>query len=287
MNTRLACLLLVLLLGWTCAVQATIVDPAWLKNQLGHDNLLVIDVREPEEFLAGHIHGSANLPPMSLFAEHFLLPPLSELQGLLGAVGIDHQRPVLVVGNQDFIWAARLYWILEFLGHQQVYFLDTAWGHWEPGLLPISQEPQPPTARQFIPRIDERRLATKLSVLAAIGYQPILDGRTEAHYLGLESGGARRAGHIPTAQHFPWTQNREEVEGIYRLRDLSSMASVYEGLPKDQNIILYCTGSAQAAVNYVVLQALGYQVAVYEGSWSEWGNDLSLPKVNPSRQPPH
>ncbi len=273
----------VLMLALTLPVQASIVSPEWLQARLQQENLLVVDVRPPEDYLKGHVKGSVNLEPMSLFADQFLLPPISELQRLLGGVGIDHEHKVVILGNHEFIWAARLYWVLEFLGHNQVHLLDTAWGHWQDDLLPITQEAQAPVARSFIPQVDSSRIMTQLGTLAAIGHLPILDGRTEAHYLGEDSGGALRAGHIPTAQHFPWTQNREQIDGVYRLRDLDSLRSVYEGLPKDQTIVLYCTGSAQAAINYVVMQELGYQVSVYEGSWTEWGNSLSLPKVNPSR----
>ena len=262
------------------AAKANIVDPQWLKSTLDHDALLIVDVRPEEDFLENHIKGSVHIEPMSLFADQLFLPPISEIQRILGGVGIDYQHKIVIVGNHEFIWAARLYWILEFLDHSDVYLLDTAWGHWDEDLLPISQNPIEPTPRNFVPRIDSSRITTQLGTLAAIDTLPILDGRSEAHFLGKDSGGASRAGHIPSAQHFPWTQNRELVEGTYRLKDLTALASVYEGLPKDEMIILYCTGSAQSAMNYVVLRELGYQVSVYEGSWTEWGNNLKLPIVN-------
>ncbi len=274
------------LIGWLGlmllpAAHAEIVSPQWLKDQLTDDQLLIIDVRETEDFLASHVEGSVNLPPMSLFGEGYVMPPMDQLRELFSQLGVDHQRRVVAVDNGDFIWAARLYWVLETLGHDQVYLLDTAWGGWEEGLLPLSQTPTTPARREFIPMVNSERLQTKLGTMAAIGRHPILDGRNETHYLGQESL-ARRYGHIPTALNYPCSQNYETTATGNRLRGLDVMAEVYAELPKDQPIILYCDGGAEAALNYVVLQALGYQVAVYDGSWVEWGNDSALPVVNPS-----
>ena len=74
------------------SIQATIVDPPWLKNRLTQENLLIVDVREPEDFFKGHVSGSVNLPPMTLFADSFLLPPISQLQSLFSNLGINHQH---------------------------------------------------------------------------------------------------------------------------------------------------------------------------------------------------
>lgn len=66
------------------------------------------------------------------------------------------------------------------------------------------------------------------------------------------------------------------------MRKLDDLATVYKDLPKDKEIILYCDGGAEAALNYLVLQELGYKASVYDGSWVEWGNDPIVPIENPS-----
>lgn len=275
------CVLLVI----TNLSQAEIIDRSWFlerfKDPERQAQITLVDLRAPEEFAQEHIQGSVNLNPEQLFAEGYLMPSLDELRELFSGLGIDHQQQVVVMDGGEFIWAARLYWLLETLGHEQVYFLDTAYGPWVKEKLTVTDEAIQPPTREFIPSVDSRRLQTQLGTLAAIGRHPIVDGRSPAHYAGQESF-ASRFGHIPTAKNYPCTQNYEVTASGAQLRNLEVMAEVYAELPKDKPVTLYCDGGAEAALNYVVLQALGYQVQVYEGSWLEWGNNPALPKVNPA-----
>jgi thiosulfate/3-mercaptopyruvate sulfurtransferase len=68
------------------------------------------------------------------------------------------------------------------------------------------------------------------------------------------------------------------------MKDLKELKGVYKDLPKDKEIILYCDGGSESALNYIVLQELGYKTSVYDGSWLEWGNDSKLPIENPSKK---
>ena len=68
------------------------------------------------------------------------------------------------------------------------------------------------------------------------------------------------------------------------MKDLKDLKKVYKDIPKDKDIILYCDGGAEAALNFIVLQELGYKAAVYDGSWTEWGNDANTPIKNPSKK---
>jgi len=67
------------------------------------------------------------------------------------------------------------------------------------------------------------------------------------------------------------------------IKSFEELAKLYKDLPKDKEIILYCEDGADAALNFLVLRKLGYKASVYDGSWLEWGNDMSLPIENPSK----
>ena len=277
----LVCLLLPFVGVWSLLYAGQpakpIVDPAWLSSQLGQDDLVVVDLRSAEAFKEGHIKGAVSLPAYeNLFGEGYLMPTLDELRELISAAGIGNQTRVVVYDNGDFIWAARLYWLLETMGHSRVSLLDSGFGYWPEGALPVSDEALKPKRREFVPSIDHNRLKTKLSTLMAIGEGTLIDARTEEEYQGQKSL-AERYGHIPTAQNYPSCGNyTDPVEGG-RMQSLETLRALYSDLDPAEPIIIYCNGGADAALNYVVLQALGFTVSVYDGSWVEWGNDPTLP----------
>jgi len=144
---------------------------------------------------------------------------------------------------------------------------------------------EPPNVQRsnFVPTINHRRLETKLSTRMALNSptQIIMDGRSEAEFLGMESQ-ARRYGHIPGAINAPWSDNFVQHGSGNQMRPMDELAGLYEGFDSDRDIIVYCNGGAQSALNYIVLQSLGYNVSVYDGSWFEWGNDEQVPIHNPS-----
>jgi len=262
-----------------------IVPIDWLKQNYDNPKVVIIDLRPEEEYAKGHLKNAVNIPGQPpaqlLFDSKLLMPKLNIISDRLSNAGIDKDSLVVVYDSGVFMWAARLYWILDFLGHENVGLLKVGYGGWDKDELPISKTTFKAQKKEFVPRIDNAKIKTKLDTLLAIGKKTIIDGRVNPHYKGKESL-AKRFGHIPTAQNYACTQNYEVTDSGNKMRDLQDLKSVYKDLPKNKEIILYCDGGAEAALNFIVLQELGFKASVYDGSWLEWGNDSSLPISNPS-----
>lgn len=279
---KLKLFLLSIIIGFGVVVHAdtkmpNIVSVAWLKAHYSDKNLVIVDVRKEDVFKKQHLKHAVNMPTFKdLFdtSNQYKLPSLDKLKEEFSKAGIDDNSEVLVYGNNELIWAARLYWISQVLGHDDVGLLAVGFGNWKKGTLLTSTKIYHPKRTDFIPRVDNTKLETKLSTYMAIDKDVIIDGRPAEFYKGLKSH-AKRYGHIPSALNYPGSQNYN-LNGS-GMKNIKKLEKIYAKLPKDKKIILYCEDGADAALNYLILQKLGYKASVYDGSWLEWGNDSHLP----------
>ena len=262
-----------------------VVPVSWVKENINNKRLVILDIREYEDYKKGHIKGAVNLPGLkNLFdAKTWMMPKLDFLKDLFSNAGIDKDSLVVAYDNGEFFWAARLYWILEVLGHENVGILQYSYGKYLKENLETTTKDTIVKVKEFIPRINNSQIQTKLSTLLSIGKKTIIDGRANTHYQGKESI-TKRYGHIPTAKNYACTNNFQVTDDGSKMKDFNELEKVYKDLPKDKEIILYCQGGAEAALNYIVLTKLGFKASIYDGSWKEWGSDTSLPIYNPSKK---
>jgi len=277
-------LIVFLMIGTLMAEVPDIVSVSWLKTHYNDSSLVIIDVRDTKKFKKSHLEKAYSVPVFEqLFnGPKLLLPPLSRLKDLFGKAGIDNNSKIVVYGGTSPIWSARFYWISKLLGANNVGILKVSFGNWEDGELPITTKIYKPTYKDFAPKINNNILKTKLDILTSMKKAYIIDGRPYEFYIGQKSH-AKRHGHIPTALNLPGSLTYDKNGSKSIVKDFDKLKKLYEKLPHDKPVILYCEDGADAAMNFLVLKKLGYNASVYDGSWLEWGNNNHLPietKVN-------
>lgn len=257
------------------------VSPEWLKEQLSRQDLVLLDTRPRGDYEAGHIPGALNLPDTLTYQQKSAggrIAELGTMQTLLRERGIDQNTPVIVYDAGTLLDAARVFWALEVYGLRNVKLLSPGFGDWSMKGYPVSTESPKVVASEYVPTIDHRRIASKFSTQLAMAdpQRVVVDARFPKSYRG-ETSTAKRHGHIPTAINIPVTSNLKKENDIAALLGADELRSVYAPLPQSKKIVLYCEIGRASATSYLALRELGYDVANYDASWREWGNDLSLP----------
>ena len=262
----------------TKTTTASLVDAAWIVDRLADESLRLVEVDvSPAAYREGHIPGAVL---WNVYAD-LRRPDYSPtgdagLERLLARSGVTRETTVVFYG-----YGAHLgYWLLLGHGHEDVRLLDGPREQWtDEGFAWETDEPEPPVTAYRLAPADPALLASRDEVLTAIGRPgtTILDVRAAAEYDGERfwpSGateGAGRAGRIPGSVHLPIDELR--IDG--RFRDETELRETVGrcGLTTGDRVITYCTvGNRASQAAYALRNVLGYaNVAVYEGSWAEWG----------------
>ncbi len=262
-------------------------DATWLAGRLSDPGVRVLDVRgEAYAFEAGHIPGAAFLDKAAL-AEILdgtpgAPPDADSLASVFRAAGVSDSSTVVVYDGTMGVWAARVFWALEYLGHDNAMVLDGGWAKWTCGALPTATGAMTPARApgDFTPEVRDDVLATRDWVLGRLGDPDVvlLDVRSPAEYSGEELM-ADRGGRIPGAVNLEWTSLLAVDGGGSFLSPEGIRGSLAAaGVTPDHEVVTYCQVGGRAAHTYLALRLAGFgRVRLYEGSWAEWGNDPATP----------
>jgi thiosulfate/3-mercaptopyruvate sulfurtransferase len=266
-----------------------------LATRLDHPDTVVVDCRfnlqQPaagaRAYAEGHIPGAfyADLDrDLSGRKEPELgrhpLPDVAELQKLLSGFGIGPDSRVVVYDEGSGALAARLWWLLRWLGHEQVSLLDGGYAAWCAAGLPVSTVQPAREDGQFIGHAGSMPVLTTRDIEAALGTGKLLllDLRARDRYLGRVEPIDPVAGHVPGAVSAPFSAHiaadghflpaaelRRHYSGLLAARPVSEVACM-------------CGSGVTACHGIFALELAGWPgAALYVGSWSEWIRSAERP----------
>jgi thiosulfate/3-mercaptopyruvate sulfurtransferase len=269
----------------------------WLHQQLAAKpdlDLQIVDCRfalsDPnlgrKQYEAAHIPGANYLDlnrdlssPVGIHGGRHPLPDDRVLGAKLAAMGINSQTLVVAYDDSRFGFAARLWWLLRYCGHERVAVLDGGYSSWVKAGYPVTDKLpavgapgnfQPQIRTDWIVDIDSlsERLRQRVKAIQTSPAHILIDSREVDRYLGKSEPIDPIAGHIPGAVNYPW-QDVSTPAGL--ALSIEAQRQRWAAISPDVEPIVYCGSGVTACVNLLSLELAGIKGAkLYPGSWSDW-----------------
>ncbi len=255
-----------------------LVDVEWVDMHRSDPGVLLVALMPEKSFEAAHIPASFRIDWPDLEVADTSDAGVAEWEATIrqriGDLHIDPESDV-VVYDDGSLFAARLWWVLRFVGHDRVRVLDGGLPAWqadgrdtETGPVVMTMEKRPPYPGTAEPEI----LAQYDEVVAALGDPDvaIVDARTPKEYAD---------GHIPGAVNLNFPRNAAP-DPPKRYKPADELRAMYAaiGVTPDRMVIPYCTTGVRSAVTAHTLHLIGYErVALFTGSWQEWSSHPDAP----------
>ena len=235
------------------------------------------------QFNEGHIPGALFLDLIQDASDTaadigFSLPPVAQLERLLARLGISNETEVVLYSSGHIMWATRAWWLLRYCGLRRARVLNGGLQAWRDGGYPLSTEVANPAEGSFKATPDPALIAGKERVLGAIGDNSIrtVNALPAELHAGDADLGLGRSGHIAQSINLPYDDLLDggEFKDGAALREALSA----KGLLEAPQVITYCAVGISATIDAFACLLCGQdEVAVYDGSLTEWARDESLP----------
>jgi len=253
-----------------------LVSAAWVMQHA--DQIKLVAFMPVETFEAGHIPGSARIDAPELTvastADASITAWQSQVEGTLTRLNLAPGDTV-VIYDDGSLFGARLWWILDLLGHADKRILNGGMAAWQAARGEIETGPSTVTssAGDYAGTLDHAKLATRTDVLMSLGDPrfTLIDAREAAAF---------QVGHIPHAINYDFSYNAEAGPvAVWKSADLLNALYAGLGITPDKRVVSYCYSGVHSCVTYFTLKMLGYpDVRVYTGSWDEWKTNPYYPR---------
>ncbi|MCY4550890.1 MAG: 3-mercaptopyruvate sulfurtransferase [Defluviicoccus sp.] len=274
-----------------------LVSTQWLEAHLDDPDVRVVETTwylptdgrsGREEFEGGHVRGAAFWDIDGIAdpddPRPHMAPAPERFAALMDGLGIGDSTRVVAYDRVGMMTVGRAWWMLRYFGHDAVSILDGGFVKWVMESRPTETGPAEPRAAtggfSAQPRPD--RISDLDTILAGLDGQSaqILDARAPGRFAGTEPEPRPgcRAGHIPGSRNLPYNRLVDPETGTVRSPDELRALFADAGIDVDKPVTTTCGSGVTASMLAFGLHLIGQDaVAVYDGSWSEWGMRTDTP----------
>jgi thiosulfate/3-mercaptopyruvate sulfurtransferase len=255
--------------------------------------LTVLDVRwrldEPDgraAYLQGHIPGAVYVSLEDELSDHAVtgrgrhpLPSGRSVEASARRWGVREGVPIVVYDDWNRAGSARAWWVLTAAGVPDVRILDGGLSAWRSVEGPIATGPATPSPGNVTVVHDDLyagSLPTLTAQQVSAADLTLLDARTPERFRGDVEPVDSVAGHIPRAKNLPSSAVLARDGAFLTANELSAVLSSHD-IERHGTVGVYCGSGITATITVAALATIGYQAALFPGSWSEWSSDPAHP----------
>ena len=274
-----------------------LVSTQWVADHLKDPTVRLVESDEDVLLYdTGHIPGAVKVDWVADLNDPLVRDYIDRprFERLLRANGIDQDTTIVFYGDRNNWWATYAFWVFRLFGVDNLRVMDGGRLRWaEEGRTLETAVPRHAAGNITIKDRDDTSIrAFRDRVQAHVqGRKPLVDVRSPEEYRGerlhmpeYPNEGALRGGHIPGARSIPW--GRAINQDTHTFRPAAELRTIYEqenGLKRDEEVIAYCRiGERSSHTWFALTYLLGFtRVRNYDGSWTEWGNQVRAPIEKP------